>query len=151
MVMIATEGRGYVSSEAVVEMLPAEKNKYGVERTRLVGAGEKTLGFATGSPDRVAERVATLIPAAPGFFIVLESVEADDVDMDPIIAWRCDYLGITPISADGFQELSQNWAVLRPDGKVFEPEAASWPSVQAWFDHLQAKRNASTAPAARLS
>jgi hypothetical protein len=143
--MMHTDDDGFVSISAVVGLRRA-RSRDGDIVTRLTDAKGSTLGTVRGDPCKVSGLFAPMLPAAPGFFIVIPHDPPDDgYSTDPVVAWKIDRDG-TPeaIGAEGSQTCANRQAILRPDGRVFIPYDRSFGNVEKWLDYektLKAERD----------
>jgi hypothetical protein len=90
--MIETE-IGYVLSRFVADVRANRETG----KTQLFSSSGETLGTINYEPEKLAEKLnVQIIPAFPGFFIVLADVDVDaavEIARTPVIAWRVDDTG----------------------------------------------------------
>lgn len=93
--------------------------------------------------DDIVRDNGSVIPAAPGTYLLHDLIDADDEPSKvPVLAWRVGTAAadIEPITADGVNDGTTAWlAILMPDGTITRQADRSWPSLDIWkIDQLEA-------------
>jgi hypothetical protein len=115
--MIIPTADGFVCDSAVIRLLPGEKNEGGRETTKLIGAIGHPIGVALGEISEVAKMLTPVVPASPGFSLILYAGEAHagQCSTDPIVAWRIGLGDPSPICAQGSEKSGGFKAIVRPE------------------------------------
>jgi hypothetical protein len=90
-----------------------------------------------------------IMPADPGYFIIMPRETPEGCLTDPVIAWTVGPNGEpSPVGAEGYEKAGGTKALLCPGGKIIGP-MVRWPdgkiagqsfnSVQEWLDHEREK------------
>jgi hypothetical protein len=103
---------------------------------------------AYSAAENLEDRMAPIIPAAPGFQLLrfwfhdaepnAASIIDDQFVREPIIAWRirpysCEAIGL---EAEGPEYDAGVEAILQPNGMVVDPGNNRWKDINAWADDV---------------
>jgi hypothetical protein len=114
---------------------------------RLRGGGEVALQGELES-GRLAQMLTPVIPAAPGYEVLIGPSDRGPLIRDPVIGWRIG-LYIDPITLHlDITRGGTGWVIKAPNGRVIEQEIQEWESEEDWLEdmkQLTAKREAAEA------
>lgn len=128
--------RTYINPRHVIRVSRAGKNEHGAEQStaHLI---DGTTEIVIGDIMDIADRLAQIIPAFPGFeYIYATEEERTFVELgrEPIIAWRCNGTDEpTPITASGVERGSNSGVILDPKGNVIQQGMQTFDSVEDWL------------------
>jgi len=126
--------------EAFIESTKVIGVREGAEALFLDLEGdERSIKVSHNSLPRLMNMFQPVIPANPGFEMLISAPHTDDYfwfDRVPIIAWRQTEHMFEPIrvgdSIDDFENFSNPWAILCPNGFVEQPFVGFFDNLDAW-------------------
>jgi hypothetical protein len=89
------------------------------------------------------------VTAQPGFYVLYpedkNAASVEDISKIPIVAWKVVETGdgnsdqfCIPVCIESISNFESLY-ILTPDGQVYEPEFASWASLEGWLIAKQRK------------